>query len=148
MQISVEGVIGEGWSRPWNETEGVWHINAKETWAALEGLRRVIRPHCRIILAVDNVTAVARLRQEHIEDDPLCEEKTKVLSLLREAGCWLSVVWIPSASNPADILSRGQNGPLELEADAECCRRLQDASRTQWFEETTKRMRSGQVQGT
>lgn len=119
--------------RKWSAFESQWHINIKETVAALETLREFKRlnPEThRIIVAVDNITAKAWMEGRALPGSPAELEVFKLITEFSD-DCF-EFVWVPSEKNPADQPSRNEEVSEELVS--KCFMELNHQIGKRWFE--------------
>lgn len=91
--------------RPWSIEELQLHINVKELLAALEGLESNDVRGKKVIIGIDNKTAIARLRSHwKIEN---VDMMIRVIALKAQV-MELRVVYLPSRENAADGPSRNE----------------------------------------
>ncbi len=106
----------EGWGALWNgqEVHGAWEndhrrIDELELRAVLQALETmpIASPGQRILLRCDNTTAVAYVNNMGGRIFRLNRVARDIWSLLENAGAFMKAVYIPTADNPADALTRG-----------------------------------------
>lgn len=118
--------------RPWNETEQMWHINRKETRAAIETIRELKRTAAdplRIVLALDNVAAKAWMQGNAF---PESEIEGEVFELQQDfPDDTFEFIWVKSADNPADHPSRNEK-VCETLVDS-CLAVMQSQTFPQWM---------------
>ena len=115
--------------RSWTAEEQELHINVKELLAAIEGLERNEVKGKKVIIGIDNKTAIARLRSHwKIED---VDMMIRVISI-KEQVLELRVVYLPSAENAADGPSR--NGELDEGCVATSRERLMEEAGSRWYD--------------
>ena len=124
---------------PWSKPQQDWHINVKETFAAIQAVWYFARHRSHSLVAVDNQVAKTWLSDgwdiSRMEGQWFAE-----LSLhLQELEATIEVVYIRSEENPADGASRGQT---TYECDVNWWKNLQHlAEQPKWFQETNKAKR-------
>jgi hypothetical protein len=105
-------------SSPWQQPE---HINSLEVRAALTSIRWSLslpssvqhRSHPitgwhgqRLLLCSDSSAALGSINKGRSSSHSLLRPLRTIAALLLASGVQLSVVWLPSAANPADAASR------------------------------------------
>jgi hypothetical protein len=119
--------------RQWTPREALWHINTKETIAVIETLTAVSALNsgpCQLIVAVDSVTAIARLRGTALMESELEARLFEMREMCQEDH--LRFEYIRSADNPADEPSRGV--PIEEHKVRACRAMLLERAKREWFE--------------
>ncbi len=126
---------GEMIQHPWEAAQKEWHINTKETFAAIRAGEYFQATDTRVVLAVDNTTAVARLRGAWDMMSSWGRDIGELMDSLDGHGAELQLVQVPSASNPADAPSRGAG----VEPREELWNLLErQAQRDRWWEARKK----------
>jgi hypothetical protein len=86
------------------------HINVKEMLALRTAIRWAVKkpnsPDSRLLVLTDSAVCVAAIAKGRSSSRPLLRVQRQINAMLLACGIFLSVRWIPSASNPADRPSR------------------------------------------
>jgi integrase len=98
-------------SFPWSSSPGSQeHINSLELRTALLGLRKIVSASSAIsstcLLLTDSAVSFFALRKGRSSSHQLLRRVRPISALLLSCGIRLCPVWLPSASNPADLPSR------------------------------------------
>lgn len=139
VTLDQEGLITRSFGTRWRGTEKALHINERETLAAVETIMKVVEKDTCVVLAVDNVTAAARVRDEHFEETDWNWKCIHMRNHVSEERATLRIIRVKSADNPSDAVSRGQ--PVPERANRECLGVFEHASARCWFEESVRRPR-------
>jgi hypothetical protein len=106
----------EGWGAIWgnDEVHGAWenddrHIDELELRAVLQALETfpILQPGQQILLRCDNTTAVAYVNNLGGRVKRLNKVAREIWRLLEDASAFMQAVYINTADNPADELTRG-----------------------------------------
>ena len=88
----------------WTAQEQLWPICELEALAAYRGLLRMEVGPQPILLAIDNTTAKDALRNSRSRSFHL----NAVVGSILAGWCVARIIWISTARNPSDVLSRGR----------------------------------------